>query len=72
MNKPGNIIDVFLDGENGEIIESKITYKDNEKSCGWAKVNPTISRKAVVIENIGNALICAVEGIGGAKIRIKD
>ena len=72
MNKPGDIINVFMDGENGEVIESVITYQDNEKSCGYAKVNPKISRKATVLENVGNTLICAVEGLGGTKIRIKE
>jgi len=71
MSKPGDIIDVFIDGENGEIIESKITYTDSEKSCGWAKVNPKISRKAIILETIKDAYICAVEGMGLAKIRGK-
>lgn len=70
MYKVGQEIDIYLDGENGEITEQKTTYSDNEKVCGFVKINPQIKRKGIIIKCLSETLICAVSGFGIANIRI--
>jgi hypothetical protein len=70
MLNPGDSLSVKMYGERGEIIQSKITYSDSEKSCGWVKINPIVNRNAIVVGYETRwfhkpRMICAVEGIAG-------
>jgi hypothetical protein len=67
MLRPGDSLIVNIHGECGEVIESAITYSDNEKSCGFARLNPVVNRKGIVIRKLFHLFsehyLCAVEGI---------